>query len=101
MFDDDVPEWAKKLFGCTRISTFGTEGTKSAILTACRGYRSEDYPDGIDVDTAQYLSSLIPSERGFLWPLADVINGNEDKGRKPIKLFINAKSQFCVIFTRN
>jgi DNA polymerase-3 subunit alpha len=50
MFNNDVPDWAKKLFGCTRISTFGTEGTKSAILTACRGYRTDEYPNGIDVD---------------------------------------------------
>lgn len=76
------------------IATFGTEGTRSTILTACRGYRTDDYPDGIDVDTAQYLSSLIPSERGFLWPLSDVINGNVDKDRKPIKLFINEVEQY-------
>ena len=62
-----------------QVATFGTEGTKSAVLTACRGYRSEDFPDGIDVDQAQYMSSLIPQERGFLWPISDVINGNEEK----------------------
>ena len=50
-------------FGLIQVATFGTEGTKSAILTACRGYRSEEYPDGIDVDQAQYMSSLIPQER--------------------------------------
>ena len=88
-FYKDIDELSKKNLGCTLIATFGTEGTRSTILTACRGYRSEEYPDGIDVDTAQYLSSLIPSERGFLWSLNDVINGNEDKGRKPIKVFIN------------
>ena len=49
--------------GLVQVCTFGTEGTKSAILTACRGYRSEDYPDGIDVDSAQYMSSLVPQER--------------------------------------
>ena len=49
--------------GLIQVGTFGTEGTKSAILTACRGYRSEDFPDGIDVDQAQYMSSLIPQER--------------------------------------
>ena len=51
-FNEDVAEWAKENLGCTLVATFGTEGTKSAILTACRGYRSEDYPDGIDVDEA-------------------------------------------------
>lgn len=77
-----------------QVATFGTEGTKSAILTACRGYRSEDYPDGIDVDTAQYMTSLIPSERGFLWSLNDVVNGNPEKGRKPIRAFIQEVEQY-------
>ena len=48
------------------------------------------YPDGIDVDNAQYLSSLVPSERGFLWPIKDVVQGNKDKDRKPITAFISA-----------
>lgn len=80
--------------GLVQVCTFGTEGTKSAILTACRGYRSEEYPDGIDVDAAQYLSSLVPQERGFLWPIEDVVNGNEEKGRKPIKAFNAAISEY-------
>jgi len=103
--------------GCTLIATFGTEGTKSAILTACRGYRGqgsgytkimtssdnlsdpelegkEVYFEGIDVDTAQYLSSLIPSERGFLWPLKDVVYGNKDKDRKPITAFITEINKY-------
>lgn len=80
--------------GLIQVATFGTEGTKSTILTACRGYRSEEYPDGIDNDTAQYISSLVPSERGFLWPLKDLLEGNEEKGRKPSKTFINAVNQY-------
>lgn len=76
------------------IATFGTETTKSAIQTACRGYRSEEYPDGIDVDTAQYMSSLIPQERGFLWPLSDVVNGNKDKDRRPVQTFIAEVEQY-------
>ena len=28
--------------GIVQVCTFGTESTKSMILTACRGYRSED-----------------------------------------------------------
>ena len=81
-------------FGLVQVATFGTEGTKSAVLTACRGYRSEDYPEGIDVDIAQYMSSLIPQERGFLWPIGDVINGNPDKDRKPVYAFIREVSQY-------
>ena len=88
-FNENIDDLSRKNLGCTLIATFGTEGTRSTILTACRGYRSEEYPDGIDVDTAQYMSSLIPQERGFLWPLKDVINGNPDKGRKPLKTFIH------------
>ena len=93
-FNENIDELSRKNLGCTLIATFGTEGTRSTILTACRGYRSEDYPDGIDIDTAQYMSSLIPSERGFLWSLSDVVNGNPDKGRKPIKSFINEVNQY-------
>ena len=80
--------------GLVQVATFGTEGTKSAILTACRGYRSEDYPDGIDVDQAQYMSSLIPQERGFLWSINDVINGNEEKNRKPVIAFIREVNNY-------
>ena len=31
----------------------------------------EMYPDGIDVDVAQYIASLIPSHRGFLWSIKE------------------------------
>lgn len=88
-FNPDIDELSRKNLGCTLIATYGTEQTKSAVLTACRGYRSEDYPDGIDNDEAQYIASLIPSERGFLWPLEDVINGNKDKEREPVHAFVN------------
>ena len=93
-FSSEIDELSRKNLGCTLIATFGTEGTKSAVLTACRGYRSEDFPDGIDVDTGQYLSSLIPSERGFLWPLKDVVNGNKNKDRKPVTPFITEINQY-------
>ena len=77
-----------------QVGTFGTEGTKSAILTACRGYRSDDCPDGIDVDEAQYMSSLIPQERGFLWSIDDVVHGNHEKGRAPVHTFIREVEQY-------
>ena len=94
MFYNNVPTWAKKLLGCTRIATFGTEQTKSAILAACRGYRSEDYPDGIDIDQAQYMASLIPQERGFLWSIKEVVYGDKEKNRKPITSFIREVNNF-------
>ena len=77
-----------------QVATFGTEGTKSAILTACRGYRDEQHKDGIDVDEAQYIASLIPQERGFLWTLDDVVKGNIEKDRKPIQQFINEVNKY-------
>lgn len=79
--------------GLLQVITFGTEGSKSAILTACRGYRMLDedgiemFPDGIDVDVAQYIASLIPSHRGFLWSIKDVVYGNKDEDRQPIAAF--------------
>lgn len=79
--------------GLIQVITFGTEGSKSAILTACRGYRMLDedgiemFPDGIDVDVAQYIASLIPSHRGFLWSIKDVVYGNKDEDRQPIVAF--------------
>ena len=80
--------------GLVQVATFGTEGTKSAVLTACRGYRSEEYPNGIDVDIAQYMSSLIPQERGFLWEITDVVYGNEEKDRKPVVAFIKEVNNY-------
>ena len=93
-FLDNIPKIIKDNCGCTLIATFGTETTKSAIQTACRGYRSEEFPDGIDVDTAQFMSSLIPEERGFLWSLNDVVYGDVDKGRKPVQTFLNEVGQY-------
>lgn len=81
--------YVRNLLGATYVCTFGSESSKSAILTAARGYRSEDYPEGIDNDIAQYLSSLVPVERGFTWSISDVYYGNPDKGRKAIDVFKN------------
>ena len=70
-----------------QVATFGTEGTRSSILAGCRGYRSKEHPTGIDIDSARYLTGLIPSERGILWNLSDVVNGNKSKGRKKVHNF--------------
>lgn len=90
----DIDELSRENLGCTLIATYGTETSKSAIQTACRGYRSEEYPDGIDNDISQYLSSLVPVERGFVWSLHEVYYGNEEKGRKPITTFINEVNKY-------
>lgn len=77
-----------------QVCTFGTEGTRSAIAAAGRGYRSEKYPNGLEVETTQYLSGLIPQERGFLWTINDVVYGNAEKGRKPIQAFIDEVNKY-------
>ena len=93
-FNPDIDQLSRDNLGCTLIATYGTEGTKSAILTACRGYRHLEYPEGIDNDEAQYIASLVPSERGFLWSIDEVVNGNPEKGRKPVDLFIKEVNEF-------
>ena len=80
--------------GCVQVCTYGTETTRSAIATACRGYRSDLYPNGIDNDIAQYMTSLAPSERGFVWSIHDLIHGDEEKGRKPVKKFLNEVNKY-------
>jgi DNA polymerase III alpha subunit len=74
--------------GCVHVCTYGVLTTKAAIKCAARGYRSYDYPEGIPLEEAEYLTSLVPAERGFLWTLSDAINGNPSKGRKPNKNFV-------------
>lgn len=93
-FNSNIHPLFKENLGCTLVATFATEKTKSSILTAARGYRSKEYPNGIDVDEALYLASLIPQERGQLWTIDEVIKGNAEKGREPIKLFINEVNKY-------
>lgn len=93
-FNSQIDNLSRQNLGCTLIATFGTEGGRSAVLTACRGYRTKEYPNGIDVDVGQYISSLIPQERGFLWPIKDVVYGNEDKDRQPISAFVNEVNKY-------
>ena len=105
-------QWAKENLGCTLIATYGTEGAKSAIQTACRGYRGPGagyitsgstrdeeewatiYKDGIDVDDARYMASLVPEERGFNWTIKEVYYGNPEKGRKPVAAFIKEVDKY-------
>lgn len=83
-------ERMKEFFGeknVIQVCTFGTEKSKSAILTACRGL-------GYDVEDGQYLASLIPSERGELWTLKECFEGDIEKGRKPVTQLINEIKAF-------
>ena len=72
-----------------QVATFGTESAKAAIACACRGYRSKECPNGIDVDVSLYMSGLVPTERGITWTLSECVYGNPEKDRKPIKELIN------------
>ena len=68
------------------VCTFGTEGTKSALKTAGRGL-------DIDDDVINYITAMIPNERGFDWSLHDCYYGNSED-RKPIKAFIEQMEQY-------
>ena len=68
------------------VCTFGTEGTKSALKTAGRGLKIND-------DVINYITAMIPNERGFDWSLNDCYYGNGDD-RKPIKAFIEQMEQY-------
>lgn len=74
----------RKVYGEDRVAnvaTFGTEKSKSAILTACRGL-------GVDVDIAQYLASMVLADRGMLRTLDQTFYGDEEAGYAPNKQFV-------------
>lgn len=77
-----------------QVATFGTESSKAAIACAARGYRSQDCPNGIDVDVAQYMSSLVPVERGQAWTITECLEGNEEKGRNPVRELVSQIEQY-------
>lgn len=71
-----------KRYGRNRVSnvaTFGTETSKSALLTAARGL-------GIDNDIAQYISSLVPADRGKIRTLEQCYYGDDEFA--PVALFV-------------
>lgn len=75
----------REFYGEDRVAnvlTLRTEKSKSAILTAARGL-------GYDNDIANYLASLIPSDRGQLRTLKEVFYGNKEKDFKPNTIFVN------------
>ena len=79
-----VLEHLRKVYGEDRVAnvaTFGTEKAKSAILTACRGL-------GIDVDIAQYLSSMVAADRGMQRTLDQTFYGDEENDFLPNKQFV-------------
>ena len=80
----------KKNFGEERVlqvATYGTEGSRSALKTSARGL-------GITDTEAQYIASLIPSERGQQWSLHDCVYGNEEKDRKPVTQLVKELQKY-------
>lgn len=87
---DKVYSAFQKHYGADRVSkvlTLRTEKSKSAILTAARGL-------GIDVDIAQYLSSMITADRGLLRTLKQTAYGDENND-------IPANNQFRIEMEEN
>lgn len=68
------------------IITFRTEGTKSAILTACRGL-------DIDNDTAQEIADMVPVTRGKSWTINECLFGDEETEKTSIPSFIKKISE--------
>ena len=75
----------REVYGEDRV-TLGTESTKSAILSAARGL-------GIDNDVAQYIASLVPSDRGLIRSLHQCYYGDSKEGIKPVIPFVNEMKQ--------
>lgn len=65
----------------SNVATFGTEKSKSAIQTSARGL-------GLDNDTALYISSLIPADRGQVRTLKQCYYGDEENNLAPVTLFV-------------
>jgi len=74
------------------VCTFGTETSKAALQTSCRGL-------GHDSELGTYLSSLIPVDRGAVRSLTECYFGNEDKNYKPIPAFVREMNNFPDIWT--
>lgn len=80
----------REVYGETRVAnvlTLGTEKSKSAILTAARGL-------GIDNDIAQYIASLVPSDRGMIRSLHQCYYGDEENDMKPVVPFVQEMKQY-------
>ena len=86
---EQILQALRKHFGqdkVVNVATFTTEKSKSAIQTAARGL-------GISDDVSMYLSSMVPSERGFLWSLEECFYGNVEEGRAPVSAFVREMTE--------
>lgn len=82
---EDIINLSKERYGTDKIlnsCTFTTEGPKSTVITATRGY-------GLDVSEQHNIANLIPNEGALLWSVSDCFFGNKKENRKPVQEFIN------------
>lgn len=80
--------------GLTQVATFRKLTLKAAINSAGRGYRSNDFPNGLDADVTTYLSSLIEIKRGFVATLKQTLEGDETTGYNVNHQFIKEVNQY-------
>lgn len=80
--------------GLTQVATFRKLTLKAAINSAGRGYRSKDFPNGLDADITTYLSSLIEIKRGFVATLKQTLNGDETTGYNVNHQFIKEVEKY-------
>lgn len=80
--------------GLLQVATFKTLTLKAAIGNAGRGYRSEEYPNGLDPDIITYISSLVQVYRGAVATLKQTLEGDEEKGFTKNHSFINECNQY-------
>lgn len=80
--------------GLTQVATFRKLTLKAAINSAGRGYRSKDFPTGLDADVTTYLSSLIEIKRGFVATLKQTLEGDETTGYNVNHQFIKEVNQY-------
>ena len=89
---DQIMQAFKDTYGADRVSkvmTYGTEGSRSAIITVARGL-------GIDNDVASYIASLVVADRGTQRSLTTMYYGDDDN--KPIPEFVKAMDEYPELF---
>lgn len=83
IFRDKIINRFKEIYGADKVSkvlTYSTEKSRSAILTAGRGI-------GLDNDLTSYIASLVVFDRGNPRSLKTMYYGDEDN--KPVQEFVN------------
>lgn len=83
-----IRNYVKSIGGETvSVCTYGTETLKSAFQTACRGL-------GYEPELGTMFSSLVPIDRGFVRNLKQCIDGDDEKGYKPVKALIDEMRKY-------